>query len=300
MKRNNFLATLGLTFSLAAGLSASAFAASSAPVKPILSSDDCVKCHEKQPADISSAGEGHKSITCQDCHAGHRPSAKNNIPQCGQCHQEKKHYKIKGCLSCHGNPHTPLKIVIPSNTTDVCLTCHDKQIAQLRENKSKHSAFACASCHGSTHRHKPECTMCHKPHASDMVASDCNKCHKAHMPKVVTYGADVSSTLCAACHKRAFDLVAATPSKHHGKNCAECHQSKHKMIPECQSCHGSPHPAGIMRKFPKCGECHKIAHDLNNWPDAAKAKEAAPAKAAPKIKAKAKKGKAPHKTDEEN
>ena len=21
-----------------------------------------------------------------------------------------------------------------------------------------------------------------------------------------------------------------------------------------------------MRKFQKCGECHNIAHDLNNWP----------------------------------
>ncbi|MGC1455696.1 MAG: cytochrome C, partial [Nitrospirota bacterium] len=35
--------------------------------------------------------------------------------------------------------------------------------------------------------------------------------------------------------------------------------------PVCQDCHGSPHPAGIMAKFPKCGECHNIAHDLNNW-----------------------------------
>jgi hypothetical protein len=25
-----------------------------------------------------------------------------------------------------------------------------------------------------------------------------------------------------------------------------------------------------MVKFPKCGECHNIAHDLNNWPETTK------------------------------
>jgi hypothetical protein len=24
-----------------------------------------------------------------------------------------------------------------------------------------------------------------------------------------------------------------------------------------------------MKKFPKCGMCHNIAHDLNHWPEAA-------------------------------
>jgi hypothetical protein len=37
------------------------------------------------------------------------------------------------------------------------------------------------------------------------------------------------------------------------------------MIPECEGCHGTPHPAGIMAKFTKCGDCHHTAHDLNNW-----------------------------------
>jgi len=68
--------------------------------------------------------------------------------------------------------------------------------------------------------------------------------------------------------------------------CAFCHQEKHKMVPKCQDCHGMPHPAGIMAKFPVCGECHKIAHDLNNWPPAS-SKEAP--KAAPKEKAKKRK-----------
>jgi hypothetical protein len=26
-----------------------------------------------------------------------------------------------------------------------------------------------------------------------------------------------------------------------------------------------PHAPGMHQKFPKCGDCHNIAHDLNNW-----------------------------------
>ena len=55
----------------------------------------------------------------------------------------------------------------------------------------------------------------------------------------------------------------------------------------CQGCHGAPHAAGLAAKFPKCGDCHYIAHDLNNWPSAGKQQAAATKKAA----AKGKKGK---------
>jgi len=243
------------------------------PAKAVLTSDDCAKCHAGPPADIAANGAGHKKITCQDCHNGHPPAVKKEqiIPQCTQCHQGKAHYELKGCLTCHSNPHTPKIIKLVGNITDPCLTCHTQQIAQLRDNKSKHTALFCSTCH-NVHGKKPECLQCHKPHSSEMVQSDCGKCHKAHMPKVVTYAADVPSKNCAACHRKAFDLLKASGAKHKSFECAFCHQQKHKMVPECQSCHGMPHPAGLMAKFSKCGDCHNIAHDLNNWPSGAPAK----------------------------
>jgi hypothetical protein len=245
------------------GLTMTAQAATTA-AKPTLTSDDCVKCHAVQPNDIATAGASHKTITCQDCHAGHRPTSKNNIPQCNQCHSGKAHYQLTGCLGCHRNPHTPLKVTFGDKVTDPCLTCHTKQIAQLRENKSKHSALFCSTCHG-VHRKVPQCVQCHKPHAPTMVAADCKKCHKAHMPKVVTYGNDLPNKDCAACHKAAYDLLTASSAKHKTLACVYCHQGKHKTVPACQSCHGTPHPAGMLARFPKCGTCHNIAHDLNNW-----------------------------------
>jgi hypothetical protein len=96
------------------------------------------------------------------------------------------------------------------------------------------------------------------------------------MPRAVTYAADIPSKDCGACHKKVSDLLSANTSKHKPLECTLCHQERHRMIPACQDCHGSPHPAGIMAKFPKCGKCHNVAHDLNNW-------TAAENKAAPEV-----------------
>ncbi len=284
MKKNERVrfVLLLLIFAVVSFYSALGWAAGEAGKQPALNSSDCIKCHATQPAEIESQGARHKTITCQDCHAGHRPTSKNNIPACNQCHQGKPHFETKGCLTCHTNPHTPLVITFSSTLTEPCLTCHTPQIKQLRENKSKHSALYCSTCH-SVHRQAPACTKCHKSHSADITSADCKKCHKAHMPKVVTYAADTASIYCAACHSNAYNLLKASKTKHATLTCATCHQEKHKMVPKCQDCHGEKHPESIMAKFPRCGDCHKIAHDLNNWKSAP-----APAAEAPKVKKKKK------------
>jgi len=105
------------------------------------------------------------------------------------------------------------------------------------------------------------------------------------MPKAVTYAATISNKSCASCHQKAFSLLAASKAKHAKLACAFCHKDKHKAVPKCQDCHGTPHPAGMMAKFGKCGDCHGIAHDVNNFSDTEKKgaqKADAPAKDAPK------------------
>ncbi|HWI40843.1 MAG TPA: cytochrome C, partial [Verrucomicrobiae bacterium] len=180
---------------------------------PRLGNDDCIKCHTVQPADVAQAGGKHKTVGCADCHTGHRPSSKNNIPECSNCHSGKPHFQLQGCLGCHTNPHTPKKITISGKVTDPCLTCHTEQIKQLRENKSKHTALFCNTCH-ATHPSVPQCTQCHKPHSAAMGPGDCKKCHKAHMPLALNYGSDVPNTDCGACHKKALDLLNASQAKH--------------------------------------------------------------------------------------
>jgi predicted CXXCH cytochrome family protein len=253
-----------------------AAAADPAQVTATLTSNDCVKCHEKPPKDIAANGGKHKTdVTCQECHVGHPPKVKKPIPLCSQCHEGKPHYKLQGCLGCHSNPHTPKFIKFGNNVTDPCLTCHSPQIEKLRTFKSKHSALACSFCH-NVHGRIPDCTQCHKSHSAEMVQKDCKVCHQAHMPKDVAYKADTPNKFCAACHGKASTLLASSPAKHSKLACVYCHQAKHKMVPQCTQCHVKPHPAAILAKFPKCSECHSVAHDLNRWSEP---KAAAPAPA---------------------
>ena len=270
-----FLAMLCLTFA-APALSAQ-HAAKPAP-GPALTNQDCSKCHAGPPADIAAAGAKHKNVACIDCHTGHRPASKNNIPACSMCHSGKPHYQLANCAGCHKNPHRPLEINFGNKVTDPCLTCHTEQIKQLKANPSKHTALFCSTCH-TVHGKIPACTQCHKPHHPQQTAGECKKCHKAHMPKAVTYASDLPNKDCMGCHQKAYDLLAASPTKHKTVSCVSCHKAKHKMIPKCQDCHGTPHPQSMMSKFTKCGDCHSIAHDLNRFQKPAA--PAAPAKPAP-------------------
>ena len=265
--KNLLSLTKGLLLSsvLTIMLSAVAFGAEPTTQKPTLSNGDCVKCHAAAPADIEANGAAHKTnVTCQDCHAGHPPTVKKIIPLCSQCHEGKAHYKLSGCLRCHYNPHAPKIIRLANNITEECLTCHSPQIVKLKQVKSKHTKLACTFCHNA-HRRIPQCTQCHKPHSPDMTAAECKRCHQAHMPTAVSYASDTPNKLCASCHIKAFNLLLATDTKHKSVNCVTCHKDKHKMMPTCQSCHGTPHPAGMLARFTKCGDCHSIAHSLNHW-----------------------------------
>jgi len=262
---NKLLSMLKIVTLSALLMGTTVMVAVAAESKPLLANSDCVKCHSAAPAAVAANGGAHKTmVTCQDCHVGHPPTVKKIIPVCSQCHTDKPHYKLADCMRCHNNPHTPKIIKLANNITEECVSCHSQQIVKLKQVKSKHSALACSFCH-NMHGKIPQCTQCHKPHSSDMTAADCKRCHQAHMPTVVTYSADTANTMCSGCHKNAFALHSKTDTKHKGVKCVTCHKDKHKMLPTCQSCHGTPHPARMLSRFSKCGECHNIAHDLNRW-----------------------------------
>lgn len=232
----------------------------------VLTSDDCVKCHQQQPAEIEANGAAHKTaINCQDCHTGHRPMVANNIPECSNCHSGTSHYEVADCMSCH-NPHQPLDVKLVGEIKDVCETCHAGPGQQMAASPSMHADFACNFCHADTHGNIPDCVACHSPHSDQMTQQDCGTCHQAHKPLDLTYGPDTASMLCASCHDTAFSQLAASKAKHNQVACVTCHQDKHKMVPQCSDCHGLPHAKSMHDKFPKCGDCHNTAHDLNNWP----------------------------------
>ncbi len=264
--------SLTIIASLVAGISAFPVYSSTAlaQTKAVLSDKDCVKCHADQVNDMAAAGGAHRGVSCPRCHAGHPPEVAKPIAPCGTCHLKSKneHFEMEmpACLKCHTNPHRPLNISLKGAGKDACLTCHGPESLLFREFESKHTFVDCSRCH-DVHRKIPQCTQCHKPHPG--IEDECRRCHSGHMPKIKAYSDDMSSINCGSCHKIQASLLSATASKHKSLTCIGCHKLRHRFKPACQDCHGTPHPEGILVKFPECGMCHSSAHDLNNWPETA-------------------------------
>lgn len=230
---------------------------------PELTPDLCIICHQGPATAIDTDGGKHKTkVTCLDCHDGHPPRVRDNIPECSNCHEGTPHFELQQCRDCHTNPHTPLNIILADDLTAPCLTCHTAQITQLRDNPSRHTVLACTACHRSKHGQIPDCMDCHTPHSQEMTMNDCTSCHPVHMPLVISYAEDTPSRSCAACHEDVYNKLSANTAKHSQLQCAKCHRAKHKTIPKCQDCHGLPHPAALMAKFPVCLDCHGSPHNL--------------------------------------
>jgi len=152
-----------------------------------------------------------------------------------------------------------------------CARCHAKESADFPATAGKHKDMECGDCpHGhppETAQPYPKCSDCHSPHVNSMTDADCSRCHRAHTPKTVTYQADVPSAWCLACHGQVKAALQAGSPKNAAIPCAVCHRRNHGATSACADCHGRLHPAAIMSRFPKCGECHHTAHELNHWPE---------------------------------
>ncbi len=229
-----------------------------------LSNKDCIKCHPKIVMQVQKHGSKHKTaVGCLDCHEVHPPMypKEEAIPKCSKCHTGKSHYELPNCLGCHQNPHEPLNIVFKGKLVKECLTCHTKEEQQLKAHPSAHTNLGCNDCHDK-HGFIPQCSKCHEPHSKEMTNKDCLMCHPPHQPLVITYKKDTPNSFCAPCHGELVSTLANNKTKHHNLACVYCHRNTHGIIPKCETCHGSPHPASMLAKYPKCINCHNDAHAL--------------------------------------
>jgi hypothetical protein len=240
---------------------AAAARAKAAP--PEMTNAQCVLCHAQQPQTIDASGAKHKTeVGCLDCHREHPPQGAEAIPECGVCHSGEPHYALEECASCHSDTHAPLELTLEGKITGPCLTCHQKQGEEVKKHPSAHTDMACNECHDKTHKNIPSCMNCHEKHTEEMDFAACVSCHPVHMPLVVTYDDKTPSGYCGGCHEEALTLLMANTTKHHDLSCVYCHKDKHKVVPPCFACHSKPHSDAMMKKFPKCGDCHSTAHDL--------------------------------------
>jgi hypothetical protein len=230
-----------------------------------LSVNQCGQCHPGIFTNLKESGAKHR-FDCQKCHSTfHSYNPKKGgwdaiMPKCSTCHADLHGKAFSDCASCHANPHTPKKVAMETRLLKACGECHAGPQEQLVKFPSKHSKLGCQKCHTS-HGYKPSCFDCHKPHHEGQELATCTKCHSVHKPLVITYGTDVPAVTCGSCHGKVYAKWQKTPSKHGKVSCVTCHYSKHRFIPQCTECHGTPHKAEIHSRFPKCLSCHIDVHD---------------------------------------
>ncbi len=224
----------------------------------------CGQCHPQIFNYIKEDGGKHRFV-CTNCHEqlhAYKPPKDNYdeiMPKCSNCHIFPHGEQFSGCLDCHQNPHTPLNV--PTSAIDSeCGNCHTDPQRQLNEYPSKHTTLGCSICHYS-HGEVPSCFDCHQPHKPDQPLTDCKTCHKVHKPLEIGLSPESKwNSTCSACHDQIWDTWKSTKSKHGQVNCGQCH-TRHGLIPECQTCHDTPHNPNMLKKFPKCLECHIDPHN---------------------------------------
>ncbi len=233
---------------------------------PPLTISQCGQCHPGIFGNLKNDGAKHR-FDCQKCHSTfHSYNPKKGgwealMPKCSSCHAEPHGNKVTDCANCHANPHTPKKVAMETRLVNACPDCHAAPKEQLVKFPSKHAKLSCQKCHTS-HGYKPSCFTCHKPHHEGQELATCAKCHPVHRPLQITYGKDAPAVTCGSCHGKVYAKWQSTPSKHGKVNCATCHHSKHRTVPQCTECHGTPHKQEIHNRFPKCLSCHLDVHDL--------------------------------------
>ncbi len=232
-----------------------------------LTVNQCGQCHPGVFRNLKNDGGKHR-FDCQKCHASfhaYNPTKKGGweaiMPKCASCHAEPHGKTVTDCANCHTNPHTPKKVAMDARLLNACGECHASPKEQLVKFPSKHSKLSCQTCHTS-HGFKPSCFTCHKPHHEGQELTTCAKCHQVHKPRQVTYEKDSPAVTCGSCHTKVYSKWKSTQSKHGKVNCATCHYTKHRFIPQCSECHGTPHKKEIHDRFPKCLSCHLDVHDL--------------------------------------
>lgn len=159
---------------------------------------------------------------------------------------------LEDCQKCHAHEYQQITLKGMGHKEKVtCLECHKGHRPQTANNIP-----GCRDCHEKPpHENMIDCASCHKR------KENCKACHQVHQPLARTDGG-TALLHCKICHPGIPELLRSSTSKHRGLSCAFCHK-EHRDIQRCRSCHGLPHPEGTHTMFPKCAECHNIAHDLN-------------------------------------
>jgi len=253
-----------------------------------------------------SPGDYVGTETCLECHDDVLYGETTHA--LAEVHQEQ----AAGCESCHGPGALHADEVDPelilgfsgeqtARETEVCLSCHQGQLAHWSGSYHESMDVNCTSCH-AVHQSVTQdrllvkqestdlCLSCHQDHKKDLYARSghplrygqmgCDDCHDPHGSMTE---ANISATTvndkCWECHAetRGPFLWEHAPVREDCLTCHDAHSSNQtKMLTVsaprlCQSCHLFGHhqtvpgmPEQVWNQNRSCLNCHPSIHGSNH------------------------------------
>jgi hypothetical protein len=253
-----------------------------------LKSYSCMVCHGEKKVEYLKSIHFEKGILCANCHGGDpssldpevamssragfkgKPSKKEMVLLCGNCHADKKRMRqygiltdqleyyrtsqhgialferndsrVAGCVDCHGSHgitsvDDPLNKVFPTNLPKTCAVCHsDKKLMGdygLPYNTLEQYA---SGVHGKALLEK-----------NDRSAPTCAGCHGSH--GAAPPGVSEVGNVCGKCHINSETYFAKSPhfeamQKKKMSQCTSCHSNHAIQYPDlamfdntCSRCH---------------------------------------------------------------
>lgn len=265
-------------------------------------SGDCKECHGPQHAAVMDGPHRALFLTkksrtpdrvgCEACHgpaSAHvegdqdkvyppntfklmKPAAINAV--CLSCHKTNEALaEVRSgphagaglsCVSCH-SAHGGIKSAsLKKNQTDLCLSCHKAQRAQMN-----------LPSHHPVREGKMSCNGCHNPHGGsarllkqETVNETCVQCHQQYAGPFTFEHAPVALD-CLTCHRPHGSVQRILLNQQQPSLCFKCHRNPHVGFLRVGAGEGlarTPRRLARGLEYQQCSYCHPKIHGSNEVP----------------------------------
>jgi predicted CXXCH cytochrome family protein len=250
--------------------------------------DGCItsKCHQT----ISTEAWVHGPVGVGVCTVCHNPVegqehqfnfALEKQDLCFACHDASRDMMMENhrhtpvangdCTGCHDPHQSEYRFMLKNKTTELCYSCHDKNLFEGSHIHGPVSVGDCIACHDPHATAYPKqlkdgpdrfCFKCHVEHSGILesrhthppVAEDCKNCHNPHASEARYLLINDMPELCLTCHDNIadYDSISHKHSPVQEGNCKECH-----------NVHGSSEP--VLLTGPLTNVCFRCHEELGEY-----------------------------------
>jgi predicted CXXCH cytochrome family protein len=222
----------------------------------------CRSCHSNTEIENNHRGYPVKIQGCLSCHNPHGSNQKalvRNIKHepftkgCGSCHDGAQTVSQRKCLQCHDEIESEL-YATHSHLTDragnSCINCHNPHAGDTELLLKSQQTIVCRTCHEDTFRKHEKTLFVHLK-----TVKDCHNCHAVHGSNQLAMMVGDGNQVCLKCHESQGQFSHPV-----GK---EVIDPRNRQMTTCVSCH-TPHGSNFKGELKLsgqedlCVQCHHM------------------------------------------